>query len=76
MGTGSVKDRFGRGNSCCRRCLSPFSGGAWKKGTGTEPPAFFRRFGICGGSEPVPIFHSTLEWSPVETFASPIMPRA
>ena len=29
---------------------------AWKKGTGTEPAAFFRSFNICGGSEPVPFF--------------------
>ncbi len=63
MGTGSVDDRYGNDDSYCRRCLSPFSGGdtgaPWKKGTGTESAAFFRRFGICGGSEPVPIFHST-----------------
>ena len=63
MGTGSVDDRHGSGDSRCRRCLSPFSGGdtgaPWKKGTGTEPVAFFRGLGICGGSEPVPIFHST-----------------
>ena len=32
---------------------------AWKKGTGTEPAAFFRSFNIRGGSEPVPFFHST-----------------
>ncbi len=35
------------------------TGAPWKKGTGTEPATFFRRFGICDGSEPVPIFHST-----------------
>ncbi len=27
MGTGSADDRHGSGNSRCRRCLSPFSGG-------------------------------------------------
>ncbi len=51
MGTGSVDDRYGSGDSCCRRCLSPFSGGdtgaPWKKGTGTEPAVYFHRFGIC-----------------------------
>ncbi len=63
MGTGSVDDRCSSGDSYCRRCLSPFSGadtGApWKKGTGTEPAAFFLRFAVWRGSEPVPLFHST-----------------
>jgi len=39
MGTGSVKDRFGRGNSCCRRCLSPFS----VMGSGEESVVGVRR---------------------------------
>ena len=63
MGTGSVDNRYDSGDLCYRRCLSPFSGGdtgtPWKKGTGTEPAAFLPRFGIYGGSEPVPVFHST-----------------
>jgi len=63
MGTGSVEAQYGCCDVLCRRCLSPFSGGntegARKKGTGTEPVTLSRRFGICGGSEPVPIFHST-----------------
>ena len=41
-------------SSYCDLIITP-----WKKGTGTEPAAFFGRCGICGGSEPVPIFHST-----------------
>ncbi len=61
MRTGSVTVGFLRVFSVCRRCLSPFSdgdtGAPWKKGTGTEPGTFFRRLGICGGSEPVPILH-------------------
>ena len=62
MGTGSVDVRYSSGDSRGRRCLSPFSGGAikapWKKGTGTEPATSRGGFGICSGSEPVPIFHS------------------
>ena len=63
MGTGSVNDPYRADDSRHRRCLSPFSSvdteGPVEKGTGTEPAAFSRGFDVCGGSEPVPIFHST-----------------
>jgi len=59
-GTGSVEFRLYNAFSRCRPCLSPFSGGAWKRGTGTEPATFFRGFNAYRGSEPVPLFHSPL----------------
>jgi len=67
-GTGSVDDSYRRGVSNCRRCLSPFSGGAtgaaWKKAAGTEPDGFVVGFTSIQAQSRSPFFHDDLVTPP------------
>ena len=54
MGTGSVDDGYGGGDSCCPRCQSPCSAWTLEKGTGTEPTAFFRGLAFAGARSQSP----------------------
>jgi len=63
MGTGSVDGGHCRGDSYCRRCLSPFSAATLghvekvEKGDRHRAGGISCGFGIYPSSEPVPLFH-------------------